>query len=191
MFEKDPIKRITPSEALERLNQIIGLRNGEIEWSDSIIMEVARNESYFETVVESFENCQVNLAEELLQNMPRPLHFLASFEKGTPVGLMLAEASEVENDDSMSSDDWDKCQRAIQHALPGEVFVRGTEDGDQADQLGIFEIGDRLRGVEELPFVDSGFEQAINLVSTVTQFTCLTFCLCLPELIFQPLFLFP
>ena len=48
--------------------------------------------------------------------------------------------------------------------LETKSFVKGWEDGSQADQLGIFEVGDRLRGVGELPFVDGGFEQAINLV---------------------------
>lgn len=127
MFEKDPVKRVSSSEALAQLNTIIGLRSGEVEWSDAIIKEVAREESYFETVVESFESCAVNLGEELLQNMPRPLHFLASFQKGAPIGLFLAEASEVKNDGSMSDDDWQKWQRGTARALPGEVFVKGTE----------------------------------------------------------------
>eukprot|EP00581_Thalassiosira_minuscula_P015230 CAMPEP_0183716110 /NCGR_PEP_ID=MMETSP0737-20130205/10120_1 /TAXON_ID=385413 /ORGANISM="Thalassiosira miniscula, Strain CCMP1093" /LENGTH=1061 /DNA_ID=CAMNT_0025945321 /DNA_START=142 /DNA_END=3327 /DNA_ORIENTATION=+ len=161
MFAEDPTMRISSAEALERFRQIIGLRNGDIEWSDGIIMEVARDESYFETVVESFERCNVNLGPE---NMPRPLHFLASFRKGTPVGLVLSEASEVEKDGSMSDDEWGEWQVATRNALPGEVFVRGLEAGGQADQFGIFEIGDRLRGVGELPFVDGGFEQAINLI---------------------------
>ncbi|KAL7532864.1 hypothetical protein ACHAXR_008256 [Thalassiosira sp. AJA248-18] len=159
MFEKNPMKRITSSQALKRLNKIMGLQNGEIEWSDDIILEVAHEESYFETVVESFERCAVDL------EMPRPLHFLASFKKGSPMGFFLAEASEVENDGSMSSGEWDQWQRATQRALPGEVFVKGWEDGSQADQLGLFQIGDRLRGVGELPFVDGGFEQAIKLIN--------------------------
>lgn len=162
MFEKDPENRISSSRALERLRKIIGLRKGEIEWSDDFIVEVAREESYFETVVDSFETCTVPLS---LENIPRPLHFLASFKKGTPVGLLLAEASEVENNGSMSTDDWDKWQQATQRALPGEVFVKGWEDDSQASQLGIFEVGDRLRGAGELPFVDGGFEQAVNLIN--------------------------
>ena len=158
-FEKDPMNRISSSNALERLNKIIGLQNGDIEWTDDNILEVAREESYFETVIESFESCAVHYVK------PRPLHFLASFKKGVPVGLLLAEASEVENDGNMSSEDWEKWVQATQQALPGEVYVRGWEPGSQAGQLGIFEIGDRLRGVGELPFVDSGFEQAINLIN--------------------------
>lgn len=141
MFQKDPMKRISSSQALEQMRKITGLRNGEIEWSDSLISEVALEEAYFETVIQSFERCAFNLDPG---DMPRPLHFLASFRKGTPVGLLLAEASEVENDGSMSSEEWHQWQRATTHAFPGEVFLKGWESGSQAGQLGIFEIGDRL-----------------------------------------------
>jgi len=161
MFEVDPNKRITSYDAIEKLEKIMGLKSGDVEWSESLIKEVAQNEAYFESVIEAFESCSFDLTG----NMPRPLAFLASFEKGKPVGLLLAEASEVENDGSMSTDEWDKWQRGTEMALPGEVFVRGWEHGSQAEQLGIFEVGDRLRGVGELPFVDQGFDQAVNLIS--------------------------
>ena len=157
MFAKDPIERISSAQALDQMEKIIGLRNGDIEWSDSFIMEVAQEESYFETVIQSFESCVVNLGPE---NMPRPLHFLASFRKGSPVGLLLAEASEVENDGSMSNEGWDKWQRATQRALPGEVFVRGWEDGSQASQLGLFEVGDRLVS-KMLPYIISEYQRIL------------------------------
>ena len=148
MFEKDPRDRITSSQALDQLNKVIGLRNGEVEWSDALISEVAREESYFETVIESFESCVINLDPE---NMPRPLHYLASFKKGIAIGLILAQVSEVEKDGSgMSTDEWKLWQQATQRALPGEVFVKGWEDGSQAGNLGVFEVGDRLRGVGEV-----------------------------------------
>jgi hypothetical protein len=133
------------------------VRNGEIAWNESL----ANDEAYFETVIDSLESCPLALG---IENMPRPLHFLASFKKGSPVGLMLAEASEVVDDGTMSSDEWALWQRATQHAFPGEVFVKGWDVSSQAGLLGIFEIGDRLRGVGELPFVDGGFQQAIELV---------------------------
>lgn len=97
--------------------------------------------------------------------MPRPLHFLASFQSNKPIGLILAEASASdENDCSLSDEDWARWKNATKNSFPGEVFVKGWTDGGQADSLGIFEIGDRLRGVGELPFVDGGFEGAIKLV---------------------------
>ena len=162
MFQPNPMMRISSSKALDQLRKILGLRNGDIEWSESDIAKMAREEAYFETVIESMESCSFSLGPE---NMPRPLHFLASFKKGVPMGLMLAEVSEVDNDGSMSSIEWEQWQRATERALPGEVYVRGWDEFSQAGQLGIFEIGDRLRGTGELPFVDGGFEKAINLVS--------------------------
>ncbi|KAL7547760.1 hypothetical protein ACHAWF_011038 [Thalassiosira exigua] len=166
MFEPDPTKRITSSRALERFDRIVGLHNGEIEWSDSMISDVAKEESYFETVIESFDGCSFHygLDGEVGANMPRALHFIASFRRGTPIGLALAEASEVEDDGCMSPEERDHWVRATRNALPGEVFVRGLEPGGQAEELGIFEVGDRLRGIGELPFVDGGFEQAIKLI---------------------------
>lgn len=162
MFQPNPMMRVSSSKALEQLKKIVELRNGDIEWSDSDIAKLARDEAYFETVIESMESCSFSLRPE---NMPRPLHFLATFKKNVPMGLMLAEASEVENDGSMSSHEWEQWQRATERALPGEVYVRGWDEISQAGKLGIFEIGDRLRGVGELPFVDGGFEQAINLIN--------------------------
>jgi hypothetical protein len=162
MFQPNPMMRVSSSKALDQLRMIIGVRKGDVEWSESDIAKVAREESYFETVIESLESCSFSIG---IENMPRPLHFLATFKKGAPIGLMLAEASEVENDGSMSSNEWEQWKRATERALPGEVFVRGWDELSQAGQLGIFEVGDRLRGIGELPFVDGGFEQAITLIN--------------------------
>jgi hypothetical protein len=162
MLAKDPTKRISSSRALALFGQISGVRKGEMEWNESL----ASDEAYFETVIDSLEGCPLTWG---LENMPRPLHFLASFKKGSPVGLMLAEASEVVDDGTMSSDEWERWQRATQRAFPGEVFVKGWDVSSQAGLLGIFEVGDRLRGVGELPFVDGGFQQAIELVRVWSQ----------------------
>jgi len=166
MLQKDPTKRISSTQALKQLKQIIALRfGGEIDdRDDSMVMEeIASDEEYFGTVIESLDSCTLpNLSPE---NMPRPLHFLASFKKGFPVGLILAEASEVVDDGTLINGEWDQWQRATQYFIPGEVFVKGWDTSSQAGLLGIFEIGDRLRGVGELPFVDGGFEQAIKLIN--------------------------
>jgi hypothetical protein len=100
------------------------------------------------------------------REMPRPLYFLASFKSNKPVGLILSEAPEAnEKNDGMSEENWIRWKSATRNTFPGEVFVKGWAGGGQADCLGIFEVGDRLRGVGELPFVDGGFEGAIKLVS--------------------------
>lgn len=135
--------------------------------SDPIIVKVATEEAYFETVIDSFERCPVDLAafDASGKAMPRPLHFLASFNSNSPMGLIFSEAAADEvNDEDLSDKQWEQWKRATEHALPGEVFIKGWAIGGQADQLGIFEIGDRLRGVGELPFVDGGFEGAVKLI---------------------------
>ena len=167
MFEPNPVRRITASDALDKLEKILQLKNAEIDWDDDTIVQVAQEEAYFEEVIANFEaGCGFTFDDEITAdqaNIPRPLHFLASFKKRVPVGLFLSEASEVQQDD-MNAEEWTKWQQATEASLPGEVFVKGWDDCSQADDLGLFEIGDRLRGVGELPFVDGGFEQAIKLV---------------------------
>lgn len=136
--------------------------------SIAVIIKVAKEEAYFETVIDSFERCDINydtLNGGDAREMPRPLHFLASFKSNKPVGLVLSEASDSDKkDDNMSDEDWSKWKAATKNSYPGEVFVKGWSNGGQADCLGIFEIGDRLRGVGELPFVDAGFDGAVKLI---------------------------
>ena len=55
-------------------------------------------------------------------------------------------------------------KEATKGAVEGEVFVKEIIEGGQADELGIFEVGDRLQGIGELPFYDGGFEKALRMV---------------------------
>jgi serine/threonine protein phosphatase PrpC len=55
-------------------------------------------------------------------------------------------------------------KEATKDALPGEVFVREIVPKSQADALGILEIGDRLSAIGELPFIDGGFEKAVEML---------------------------
>jgi hypothetical protein len=167
MLQPDPLNRISSAMALERLVEILALRSGEIDWSDETIALVAREEAFFESVIDSFGTCTVNYGDGQDDSRPRPLHFLASFRAGLPPGLVLAEASDDNNDEysDMSDEAKAKWKEATKVAFPGEVFVRGWNANGQADKLGIFEVGDRLRGVGELPFTNAGFEAAVDLVS--------------------------
>jgi len=171
MFQRDPLTRISSSMALERLLETLALRSGEIGWSEVTIARVAREESYFETVIDSFDKCTVSYGDVQVQDdpRPRPLHFLASFKVGFPAGLVLAEASDgdIDDDDDMSDEAKGKWKEATKFAFPGEVFVKGWNTNGQADKLGIFEVGDRLRGVGELPFTNGGFIAAVDLVSLI------------------------
>ena len=168
MLQPDPLNRISSSVALKYLNEILALKRGEMDWSDETIARVAQEESYFESVIDSFERCSVSYGDGLDDgSRPRPLHFLASFRAGFPAGLVLAEASDNDDDDisDMSDEAKEKWKEATKYAYPGEVFVKGWNTNGQADKLGIFEVGDRLRGVGELPFTNAGFESAVDLVS--------------------------
>jgi len=166
MLQPDPLNRISSAMALERLVEILALRSGEIDWSDETIALVAREEAFFESVIDSFGTCTVNYGDGQDDSRPRPLHFLASFRAGLPPGLVLAEASDDNNDEysDMSDEAKAKWKEATKVAFPGEVFVRGWNANGQADKLGIFEVGDRLRGVGELPFTNAGFEAAVDLI---------------------------
>ncbi len=166
MLQPDPQNRISSASALKSLNEILALRSGEMDWSDETITFVAREESYFESVIDSFGKCTVSYGDGQDDSRPRPLHFLASFRAGVPAGLVLAEASggNIEESD-MSDEAKEKWKEATKFAFPGEVFVRGWNTNGQADKLGIFEVGDRLRGVGELPFTNAGLDAAVDLVS--------------------------
>ena len=167
MLQPDPLNRISSAMALESLNEILALRSVEIDWSDETIAFVAREESYFESVIDSFGKGAINYGDGQDDGRPRPLHFLASFKAGVPSGLVLAEASgdNIAEDSDMSEEAKRKWKEATKFAFPGEVFVRGWNASGQADKLGMFEVGDRLRGVGELPFSNAGLEAALDLVS--------------------------
>lgn len=166
MLQPNPMNRISSAMAFESLREVLALKTGEMKWSDETIARVAREESYLETVIDSFDKCAISYGDGQDDNIPRPLHFLASFTAGMPVGLVLSEASGDDIDDNidMSEEAKRKWKEATKFAFPGEVFVKGWSKNGQADKLGVFEVGDRLRGVGELPFTNAGFEAAVDLV---------------------------
>jgi serine/threonine protein kinase len=142
MFAEDPMDRPDAKQAFGRFQKI--LKGQGLEDSP-----------YFTMLLEATETCEI-------PTMSRPLHFVATFSRGKPLGLVL---SEKDDDDDEEADDpfW---QEATKDAEDGEVFVKEIVPGGQADGLGIFEIGDRLDGIGELPFSTGGFERAIEMVST-------------------------
>ena len=147
MLAKDPGYRPTASEALVRFKRIMdddGMEDGP----------------FFTMVMESMDSCEI-------PTMSRPLNFVATFSQSRPLGLVLSEMDG--DDDGDDLDDMDEKSRilwkeATKDALEGEVFVKGIVEGGQAAELGIFEIGDRLQGIGELPFFDGGFEKALRMV---------------------------
>jgi serine/threonine protein phosphatase PrpC len=101
----------------------------------------------------------------------RPLHFVATFAKGESLGLVLSEAIQIDDADKEEEkgEEWDvasktKWQQATSDALPGEVFVKGIVSGGQAEEMNVFEIGDRLQGVGELVVGQGGFETVVAML---------------------------
>jgi serine/threonine protein kinase len=178
MLQPNPMNRISSAMALESLREVLALKSGEMKWSDENIARVALEESYLETVIDSFDKCTISYGDGQDDNRPRPLHFLASFTAGMPVGLVLSEASgdDIDENSDMSEEAKRKWKEATKFAFPGEVFVKGWSTNGQADKLGVFGVGDRLRGVGELPFTNAGFEAAVDLVSgshDITRMICI------------------
>ena len=91
-------------------------------------------------VIESMEICE-------LPTVSRPLHFVATFSRKKPLGLVFSEVDEDSKDDDTETTASHLRLEATKDALPGEVFIKEIIPGGQADELGIFEIGDRLQGI--------------------------------------------
>jgi len=166
LLQRDPRDRPTALQAYQRLIKVLKradlfqVENEKDDGTDDgsrTRMDVLEREdgSFFAMVVESIESCQI-------PSVSRPLHFVATFSRNKPLGLVFSELDrENDNDD----DDDDKMWiQATKDAIPGEVFVRDIVPGGQADELGIFEIGDRLQGIGELTFTAGGFEKAVEML---------------------------
>lgn len=158
MLQEDPERRPTAHQAQSRLKQILDRKDviiNEEEYDKFKVLEETDG-SFFAMVVDSLESCQV-------PSVSRPLHFVATFSRRKPLGLVFSEADDVDND-TESLQKKELWLEAIKDAVPGEVFIRDIVPGGQADELGIFEIGDRLQGIGELAFSAGGFEKAVEML---------------------------
>jgi hypothetical protein len=139
-----------------------------VEFNDGVyIREVLQSRQEAYCIIPSDEALPSDLVTQ------RPLHYVATFARSPSLGLVLAEADsewttstddEVEMDDESGKKAWDV---GAKNSIPGEVFVRDIVPNGQADLMGIFQIGDRLQGVGELPINYGGFERAVELVSQI------------------------
>jgi Protein kinase domain len=116
---------------------------------------------YLRNVLETLDVCEVPRSDSTA--LVCPLHFVASFDRQSPMGLYLAEADadawEWEDDETRS-----RWIAAVTDARPGDVFVQGIVPDSQADRMGIFAVGDRLQGIGELPLSGGGFDRAVEMV---------------------------
>uniref|UniRef100_A0A7S4T6Z0 Protein kinase domain-containing protein n=1 Tax=Ditylum brightwellii TaxID=49249 RepID=A0A7S4T6Z0_9STRA len=187
MLHPNPEIRISSREAQKRFQDILSLAQeseGGRRLSDG---------PYFESVLESFEICSIPMIDDGVAvgvvvmdpqeekkttattippkflAQPRPLHFVATFERQYPLGLVLSEVNSGDEDDEEEVDQETETlwKEATQHAQAGEVFIRDIVQNGQAYKMDIFEVGDRLRAVGEIPLLEGGFGYALELVCVV------------------------
>jgi len=145
MLKPQPDMRVSSATALKRFHRI---RDGDPE----ISLEEADG-PFFASIVTMMETCEISP-----EGMgPRPLHYVATFRRYQPLGLVLAEAGQ----DSVEDPQW---KEATSNAQPGEVFIQDIAIDSQAHQMGIFEVGDRLQSVGELPLSNQGFERVLDML---------------------------
>ena len=171
MLNPNPTERLSSTDALRRWNKIRTntSKKGTIIEIDENIGTADRegidpdlvDSPYLLDVLESLETCEIPTI--------RPLHFVTSFDRSASLGLYLAEADGVDIT-SMDETIQEQWQRATADAGSGEVFVQDIIPGGQADQMGVFAIGDRLQGVGELPLAGGGFERATELVCPLSSY---------------------
>jgi len=174
MLEPKPTRRISSSDALKVATEILSDKLSFIE------ERRRRDGTYFNYVIDDLEICAVppDLDIETEQELPgytdaspRPLHFVASFDRSEPLGLILAEADAATDDDKeyVNSEAWN---RAIICAKDGDVFIRDIVPGGQAERIGVFEIGDHLAGVGEFPLPNAnakGFTGFLDMLKAVPE----------------------
>lgn len=185
MLAPHPARRISSSDALKQYNEIItNLQDTTSTPSKEV------DGKFFDSVIASLEVCVVPSSDDLENNedvsidsvpekignfepnfsKPRPLHFIASFERKNSLGLILSEVdTEDDEDDENLKSTRAAWKHATEGACQGEVFVRDIVKDGQADKLGIIEIGDRLVGVGEFPFSNNGFEGFLNMLNKVPE----------------------
>lgn len=97
--------------------------------------------------------------------IPHPLHYVATFTRSKSLGLLLSEVDpESQYEDELSEEDEKTWEVATSDAMPGEVYVRGTVASGQAQDMGIFGVGDKLNGVGEFPFKSEGFGTVVEML---------------------------
>lgn len=165
MLSVQPTDRPTATQALKRWQEIMEAKDRIERDEEDAVSRAERDGPFFAMVLEALETCEI-------PSISRPLHFVATFARSQSLGLILSEM--VGDGDETQLDDADddgtakaNCQlwkEATKDAMAGEVFVKEIVPGSQADQLRIIEVGDRLAGIGELPFIDGGFERAVEML---------------------------
>ena len=155
LLQASPRDRITSEQALSMSISV-----------QSQTMDPNLDGAYLQEVLDRSDMCWVETIAITGSSKLRPLHFVATFAPNEPLGLILSEAHDDNDNDDDARKAW---QRATFDAVPGEVFVnKGIVQGGQAEALGVVEVGDRLQGVGELRLGEGGFEKAVAMVRNNT-----------------------
>eukprot|EP00980_Cylindrotheca_fusiformis_P007760 scaffold1648_cov115-Cylindrotheca_fusiformis.AAC.15 len=137
MLAKRPYNRPTAKQATERLQKILKGEGPE-------------DCPFFTMVIESMDTCPMPV-------MSQPLHYVATFSRDLPLGLLLSERDE--------EDDNPEWAEATKFAQDGQVFIKEIIPGGQAAELGdVCQVGDQLVGIGELLFPGGGFEMAVEML---------------------------
>ena len=166
MLMKNPNRRLTSHQVLDSFEAIVSNREKSTPFNVDI------DGSYFASVVEASETCEADLYDQVdisssdsSKISPRPLNFVATFDRSQPLGLVLAEVDDDVRDDFENDESYQIWKQATDGSKVGEIFVKDVVEESQAEELGIFEIGDKLTGVGDLPIGSEGFEHAVSMVN--------------------------
>jgi hypothetical protein len=169
MLQEKPTRRISASEALKVATDV--LAQDEMEVSKSTRKE--KDGPYFHFVMEEMDICNLPFDEnpdesvnQIDSGIDRQLHFVASFDRSASLGLILAEpdAEQDLDDEYEYSEVW---LEATKTSKPGDLFIRDIVKGGQADTMGIFEIGDRVAGIDQFEF--RGFDQFVDILGSMPE----------------------
>ena len=175
MLQRDPKKRISSKDAKKAVDAI--LTNDLATVAD----RVEKDGAYFDLVIKDLDICtlppEFSISAEEVQERdsggnsaisPRPLHYVATFERSESIGLILSEADVADEGDEGEWDQEDLWRKATVGALAGDLFIRDIISDGQADTIGIFEIGDRVAAVMDFP-LEGGFEGFVSMLGAVPQ----------------------
>ena len=115
---------------------------------------------FFESIRRAMDNCDV-AQSELDFMTPRPLQNKRSPKTRNPLGVVMSEAGD---DVELEEGGIMKWKEATMNSNPGDAFVMDIVPGGQAKEIGLFEIGDQLQAVGNLPVAHGGFEKVVGML---------------------------
>jgi serine/threonine protein kinase len=185
MLHPDPERRLSTSDALARVNALFAA----VEADNAAGVDNEVDGKFFAGILKTFESCElpdegtaigvptmekeaaaasvpaVSSVAEMALVMPYPLHYVATFSRSKSLGLILSEVDpEGKYEDELGEEDDKLWRDATANAQPGEVYIRGVVEGSQAATMGIFDVGDRVMGVGEFPFIAEGFDTVVEML---------------------------